>query len=146
VSASSPDDQFPQGISPERVASEFGSQQQKYRSDTQVSNCSPILGSSCSLSPTCLSNSMALENCGCGAVDCGTTSKLARLERKRRRWRRVCVSSLTPGTEVASLIYAEYRGDTKSDESSRRGTLECIGSGVAGGGRLLPACVCPSKL
>jgi hypothetical protein len=89
---------------------------------------------------------MMLENCGVVQVDCVTTSKLARLERKRRRWHRVCVSSLTPRTEVASLIYAEYRGDTKSDESSRRGALECIGSEVAGAGRLLPACVCPSKL
>jgi hypothetical protein len=75
------------------------------------------------------------------------TSKLARLKRKGRRWLRVCVSSLTPGIEVALLIYAEYEGrDTKSDESSRRRALERIGSEVASTGRLLPAGVCPSKL
>ena len=67
------------------------------------------------------------------------------MEEQRRL--RVSVSSLTPGLEVALLIYAEHEvGDPKSDESSRRRALERTGSEVAGAGRLLPACICPSEL
>ena len=59
----------------------------------------------------------------------------------------MCVSSLTPGIEVALLVYAEHKGgDPESDESSRRRALERTGLEVAGAGRLLPACICPSEL
>jgi hypothetical protein len=44
-------------------------------------------------------------------------------------------------------IYAEYdSGNTKNDESGRGGALALLRSEVAGAGRLLPACICPSEL